>query len=155
MTIRGGHIAHTGLHGVDFEVNDDASARSVKGVVAGVDIRHTGDLPAAREHCTCYAVAAEGYSTATKPSIRVEGLTGDVLRMTIRHTAQVVVRDNVSGARATARFPGSDSVIFSGNTRIDPTVGRRSPPDGILPQVHPCGGPLRPGPASGVETTWG
>ncbi len=118
VTIRGGHIAHTGLHGVDFEVNDDASARSIQGVVDGVDIRHTGDLPAAREHCTCYAVAAEGYSTATKPSIRVEGLTGDVLRMTIRHTAQVVVRDNVSGARATARFPGSDSVIFSGNTRI-------------------------------------
>ena len=118
VTISGGHISHTGLHGVDFEVNDDASARSIQGVIDGVDIRHTGDLPGARAHCTCYAIAAGGYSTATKPSIRVQDLTGDVLRMTIRHTAQVIVRDNVSGARATARFPGSGSVIFSGNTRI-------------------------------------
>ncbi len=118
VTISGGHIDHTGLHGVDFEVNDDASAASIRGVVEGVDIRHHGDLPAASDHCTCYAVAAGGYSTATKPSIRVQDLTGDVLQMTIRDTAGVVVRDNVSDASTTADFPGSGSITFSGNVRI-------------------------------------
>ena len=93
-------------------------ARSIRGVVDGTDIRDHGDLPAASAYCTCYAVAAGGYSAATKPSIRVQNLTGDVLRMTIRDTASVIVRDNVSDTSTTADFPGSGSVTFSGNVRI-------------------------------------
>jgi hypothetical protein len=38
--------------------------------------------------------------------------------MTIKDTATVIVRNNVSDARVIARFPGSTSVTFSGNTRI-------------------------------------
>ena len=72
VTIRGGHIAYTGLFGVDFEPNNDVGAMSIRGVVDGVDIRHYADLPAAKGSCTCYAVAAGGYSTATKPSMTVE-----------------------------------------------------------------------------------
>jgi hypothetical protein len=116
VTIHGGHIAYTGLHGVDFEVNDAIGAASIRGIVEGVDIRHHGDLPGIES--TSYAVAAGGYSTATKPSIRVQDLTGDVLRITIRNTAEVIVRDNVSDKRTTADFPGSDSVKFAKNTRI-------------------------------------
>ncbi len=118
VTIRGGHIAYTGLHSIDFEVNDDTGAASIRGIVDGVDIRHHGDLRGAQAYCTCYAVAAAGYSTATKPSIVVENLTGDRLRMTIRHTAHVTVRKNVSRVRTVANFPGSQSVSFTSNTRI-------------------------------------
>ena len=116
VTIRGGHIANTGLHGVDFEVNDAAGAASIRGVVDGVDIRLHGDIPDIE--LTSYAIAAGGYSTTTKPSMLVENVTGDRLRMTIRNTASVTVRNNVSDKRTTADFPGSDSVTFRGNTRI-------------------------------------
>ena len=118
VTIRGGHIAHTGLHAIDFEVNDATGAGSIRGVVDGVDIRSHGDLSAAVAWCTCYAVAAGGASSATKPSITVQNLTGDDLRMTIHDTATVIVRDNVSDTSTFADFPGSSSVTFSGNTRI-------------------------------------
>ena len=118
VTIRGGHIAHTGLHAIDFEVNNATGAGSIRGIVDGVDIRSQGDLPAAHAYCTCYAVAAEGASSATKPSITVQNLTGDVLQMSIKDTAVVIVRDNVSDTSTTAAFPGSGSVTFSGNTRI-------------------------------------
>jgi hypothetical protein len=118
VTIRGGHIAHTGLMSIDFEVNDATGAGSIRGVVDGTDIRSHGDLPATAAYCTCWAVAAEGASSATKPSISVQNLTGDDLRMTIKDTATVIVRDNVSDTSVIARFPGSGSVTFSGNVRI-------------------------------------
>ena len=118
VTIRGGHIAHTGLMSIDFEVNDATGAGSIRGIVDGVDIRSQGDLPAAHAYCTCYAVAAEGASSATKPSITVQNLTGDNLQMSIKNTAHVIVRHNVSRRSTTARFPGVGSVTFSRNTRI-------------------------------------
>ena len=118
VTIRGGRIAHTGLMSIDFEVNDATGAGSIRGVVDGVDIRRHGDLPAARSWCTCWAVAAEGATSATKPSITVQNLTGDDLRMTIKDTGRATVRHNVSDTRTIARFPGSDSITFSGNSRI-------------------------------------
>ena len=118
VTIRGGHIARTGLHAIDFEVNDATGARSIQGVVDSVHIRRHGDLSAARRYCTCYAVAAGGYSSVTKPSILVEDLTGDHLRIVIHHTARVVVRNNVSRVNTTARILDLGSVTFSGNTRI-------------------------------------
>ena len=116
VTIRGGHVSQTGLHGINFEVNDDTGARSIVGVVDGIDIRRVGDLPAV--NLTAYAVAAGGASDATKPSMRVQNLTGDVLRMTIRDTASVVVTGNVSGSSTTANFPGCGSVTFTGNVGI-------------------------------------
>ena len=114
VTIRGGHIAYTGLHGVDFEANNDTGAGSIVGVVDGVDIRHPGDLGI----YTGYAVAAVGYSSATKPSMLVQNLTGDKLRMIIYDTASVIVRNNVSDTTTTAEFSGCGTVSFSGNTRI-------------------------------------
>ena len=118
MTIRGGHIAHTGLMSIDFEANDATGAGSIRGLVDGVDIRSHGDLSAAASWCTCWAVAAEGYAGTSKTSITVQNLTGDDLRMTIKDTATAIVRDNVSDTSVIARFPGSGSVTFSGNTRI-------------------------------------
>jgi hypothetical protein len=115
VTISGGHIAWVGLHGIDFEVNDALGAASAVGVVDAVDIRHYGDLPV---ETSSYAVAAGGYSNATKPSMVITNLTGDVLRMTIRNTASVTVTGNVSTTITTADFPGSGSVTFSSNTRI-------------------------------------
>jgi hypothetical protein len=107
------------MHSVNFEVNDDTGAASIHGIIKAVDIRHHGDLRGAQPYCTCYAVAAGGYSTATKPSIRVEGLTGDRLNMSIRHTRTVTVRNNVSRNRTSANFPGSNAISFTGNIRID------------------------------------
>ncbi len=118
VTIKGGHIARSGMHSVDFEVNDATGAASIRGVVDAIDIRRPGDLPAASEYCTCFAIAAAGYSSDTKPSIRVENVTGDILRMSIRNTASVIVRNNVSDTNTTADFPGSGSITFSGNVRI-------------------------------------
>ena len=138
VTIRGGHISQTGLHGINFEVNDSTGAGSIVGIVDGVDIRRQADLPAAG--ITSYAVAAAGYSNATKPSLLIQNLTGDVLRMTIRDTAAVVVTGNVSSTSTTANFPGSGSVTFTGNTNITKVpielVDRRagdSRPDRWLP----------------------
>jgi hypothetical protein len=116
VTIRGGSIAYTGLHGIDFEPNNDVGATSIRGIVDGVDIRSYGDIPGIES--SSYAVAAGGYSDATKPSMLIQNLTGDVLRMTIRNTASVTVQYNVSDAETTADFPGSDSVTFADNVRI-------------------------------------
>ena len=103
---------------IDFEANDATGAGSIQGVVDGVDVRTHGDLPAARAWCTCYAVAAGGASSATKPSITVQNLTGDNLRMTIKDTANAIVRDNVSDIGTFADFPGSSAVTFIGNILI-------------------------------------
>ena len=115
VTIRGGHIAQTGLHAIDFEVNDDTAANSIAGIVDRVDIRRHGELYTGG---SSYAVAAGGYSTATKKSMLVTNLTGDLLRMTIRNTAVVSVTSNVSDTSTTASFPGSSSVTFTLNMRI-------------------------------------
>jgi hypothetical protein len=115
VTIRGGHIAYTGLFGIDFEVNDATGAASIRGVVDGTDIRNYGELLV---EASTYAVAAGGYSTATKPSILVQNLTGDKLRMTIRNTASVTVQNNVSDTSTTADFPGCGSVTFTDNVLI-------------------------------------
>ncbi len=115
VTILGGHIAHTGLFGIDFEPNNDEGATSIRGVVDGVDIRNYGELPTG---LYSYALAAAGYSTATKPSMLVQNVTGDILRMTIRNTASVTVRNNVSDTATVADFPGSSSITFTDNVRI-------------------------------------
>jgi hypothetical protein len=117
VTIRGGHIAHTGLFGIDFEVNDAAGAASIRGVVDRVDIRRHGEFAAAIG-TSSYAVAAGGYSTATKPSMLIQNLTGDTLRMTIRYTASVTIQNNVSDTSTTVDLPGCGTVVFSGNVRI-------------------------------------
>jgi hypothetical protein len=116
VTIRGGHIFRVGLHAIDYEVNNSTGAASIIGVVDGVDIRRFGDLPGTGS--AGYAVAAGGYSSATKPSMLVQNLTGDFLRMTIRNTANVIVRNNVSDSSTTADFPGSSSITFTNNIRI-------------------------------------
>ncbi len=117
VKIRGGHIAHTGLFGIDFEANDATGAASIRGVVDGVDIRSHGDLEIDGQGSS-YAVAAGGYSAATKPSMVVQNVTGDDLRMTIRNTASVTVQDNVSDTSTIADFPGCGTVVFTGNVRI-------------------------------------
>ena len=116
VSIIGGHIYNSGLHGVDFEPNNDQGAQSIVGVVDGVDIRTFQDLDVAG--LTGYAVAAAGVNTATRPSILIQNLTGDVLRMLIPDTAVLTVRNNVSDLEAIADFPGSDTVIFTDNVRI-------------------------------------
>lgn len=116
VSIVGGHIYESGLHGVDFEPNNDEGAQSIVGVVDGVDIRRFSDLDVAG--LTGYAVAAYGFSQAPKPSIIVQNVTGDVLRMLIPDTTVVTVRNNVSDAEAVADFEGSTTVIFTDNIRI-------------------------------------
>jgi hypothetical protein len=116
VSILGGHVYNSGLHGIDFQVNNDKGAASVKGVVDGVDIRRVQDLPAVG--FDGYAIAAGGYSSATKQSMIVRNVTGDLLNMTIRDTAEVTVTGNVSDVQAVADFPGSDLVTFSDNVRI-------------------------------------
>ena len=118
VTIRNGHIAYTGLFGIDFEVNDEVGAASIRGVVDGVDIRHHGDL-VIEGQSESYAVAAGGYSDATKPSMLIQNVSGDDLRMTIRNTASVTVRNNVSDTSTSADFPGCGTVTFTGNVGID------------------------------------
>ena len=77
VTIRGGHISQTGLHGIDFEVNNDAAANSVIGVVDGLTFV---------EWVTCRPLTVRlrrrgrWVLNATKPSMLVQNLTGDVLR---------------------------------------------------------------------------
>jgi len=116
VSIFGGHINHVGLHGVDFEPNYDEGARSIIGVVDGVDIRHVQDLDVAG--LTGFAVAAGGQISAPRPSITVERVTGDTLRMLLPYTAVVIVRDNVSDVEAKVDFDGSVSVTFTNNVRL-------------------------------------
>ena len=119
VTIIGGRIDRTGLFGIDFEPNDDVGANSIDGLVSGVDIRRVTDLAATASHASGpYAIAAGGYSDASKLSMRVANVTGDRLRMTVRNTTSVVVCDNVSDSETTADLPGSTSVVFVGNVRI-------------------------------------
>ncbi|MFN8619373.1 MAG: hypothetical protein U0869_01340 [Chloroflexota bacterium] len=115
VTITGGRIDRVGLHGVDFEVNNDTGASSIRGIVDGTDIRRYGDLPV---ESSTYAVAGLGFSTATKPSMVIQNLTGDHLGIIVGWTASVIVRNNVSDTLATARFPECDTVTFVANTRI-------------------------------------
>jgi hypothetical protein len=115
VTIRGGSIRHVGIIGIDFEVNDDTGARSIDAVVDDVDIRDHGEFPG---YSTDYAIAAAGYSRATKRSIEIRNVTGNKLTMTIQDTARVVIRHNVSDRRVRISTPRSSSVTFSGNTRI-------------------------------------
>ena len=115
VTVTGGHIDHVGIVGIDFEVNDVTGAHSVVGVVDGVDIRHHGEFPG---HSSDYAIAAAGYTRATKQSIKIQNVTGDKLTMTIWDTATVLVRNNHSSIKSRATFPGSDTVSFARNKRI-------------------------------------
>ncbi len=119
VTVIGGRIAQTGLFGIDFEPDDAVGALSIDGAVTSVDIRRAADLPSAGSHASApYAIAAGGYSSANKRSIRVEGVTGDVLRMTFRDTSKVVVCSNVSDQPTSADFSGSEDIAFGGNIRI-------------------------------------
>jgi hypothetical protein len=119
VTVTGGSIRQTGLFGIDFEPNDEVGAKSLDGLVDGVDIREVTDLPAAASHASGpYAIAAGGYSSAAKPSIQVVNTTGDRMRMTIRDTAIVVICNNHSDQTTTVDVPGSPEVIFSGNVGI-------------------------------------
>ncbi len=129
VTIRGGHVALVGLHGIDFEPDNVQAGASIRGVVQGVDIRAIGQLDIGY---TSYAIAVggnyHGAPTPTKISMRVEGVTGDCLRMTIRNTAKVVVRDNISEVPTGASLSGSLLISFAGNVRIV----------GTLEPVEPC-----------------
>lgn len=116
VSILGGSIQDSGLHGVDFEPNNDEGAESIIGLVRGVDIRRAEGLDVFGLHG--YAVAAAGYSTRTKPSLVIENLTGDQLDIAIYNTASVVVRGNVSDTATTAGFWDSGAVIFEDNVRI-------------------------------------
>jgi hypothetical protein len=116
VTIVGGTIHDSGLHGVDFEPNNDDGARSIVGVVRGVDIRRAEGLYVFG--LTGYAIAAAGYSTEPKQSLLIEGLTGDELDMSIYHTTSVVIRDNEYDTQATAGIWESGEVTFTGNVRI-------------------------------------
>jgi hypothetical protein len=115
VTISGGHSAHSGLHGIDFECNDVTGCQSVRGIVSGTDIRTFGELGI---ESSTYAVAAGGYSTATKPYVRVDRITGDRLRVTLRNSADCRLTNSVSDVATTADFPGCAAVTFSGNSRI-------------------------------------
>ena len=132
MTIRGGHIAYTGLFGIDFEANDDTEAHSIRGIVDGVDIRHHGDLPSGYVH-----LRGRGRRPLHrhKPSMLVQNLTGDRLNMTISNTTSVTVRNNVSDTAVTADLPGCGSVTFTGNVPDHQGVAR-SPP-AALPMAEP------------------
>ena len=119
VTVVGGRIARAGLFGIDFEPNNDVGANSIDGVIRGVDIRQVTDLPATASHASApYAIAAAGYSTATKRGLRIEQVTGEDLRMTVRDTEVVVICSNVSDTATTADFPGVGSLVFSGNVGI-------------------------------------
>jgi hypothetical protein len=151
VTVRGGHISHVGLHGVDFEPSLTAGATSIRGVVDGIDIRHHGDLVTG--HST-YAVAAGGHvlhvgQQPSKRSILIENVTGDCLRMTIRNTIVATVRNNISDVRTSANFQDSGLIAFNGNVRISGTlrdvVPCEYPPSG--PGPRPTDGPKDvPGP---------
>ncbi len=116
VTVIGGRIHDSGLHGVDFEPNNDEGAGSIVGVVRGVDIRRAGGLDV--HGLRGYAIAGAGFSTATKPSLVIEDLTGDELDIALYDTASVVVRRNVSDLETTARFFDCGAVDFANNTRI-------------------------------------
>ncbi len=124
VTIRGGHVAEVGLHGIDFEPASMQAGASIRGVVQGVDIRRHSQLDIGP---TGYAVAAGGTVRRVprqpiKISMVVEDVTGDCLRMTIRNTAMVIVRDNISDVATGASFPGSRLISFTGNVRIKGTL---------------------------------
>ena len=117
VTIRGGHIAYVGLHGIDFEPNDAIEAASIRGVVDGVDIRRYGDLPAVGY--PGYAISAGwGYLSTTKPSLLIQNNTGAVLSIVVMNTGTVRVLNNTSDAAAIAEIITSTNVTFSGNVRI-------------------------------------
>ena len=117
VTIVGGTIQDSGLHGIDFEPNNDEGAMSIVGVVRGVDIRRSEGLDVFGLHG--YAVAAAGYSTAPKPSLVIEDLTGDQLDMRIHNTASLVIRGNVSDTQTDGRTSSiRGQVDFRDNVRI-------------------------------------
>lgn len=117
VTIRGGHIDRSGLDNIDFEPNDDLGAMSILGIVSDIRLTRWGNLPGAAQHGP-YAIAAGGYSTATKKRIDIQRVTGDNMRMTIRNTAIVIVQDNTSDVATIADFPGVGSLTFTNNIRI-------------------------------------
>jgi hypothetical protein len=117
VSIYGGHIHDSGLHGVDFEPNNDQGAESIIGIVDGVDLRRFGDLDVVG--LTGYAVATASAATSAKrPSILVQNVTGDELRMAIWDTAAATITNNVSDSHAVAEFPGTDTVTFADNVNI-------------------------------------
>ena len=125
VTIQGGRIDHVGLHGVNFEPSIAVEARSIRGVVDGIDIRHHGELPTGR---TDFAVAAAGHPIGTgsivKPFVHIVRVTGDSVRITVRDTSRVVICQNVSDMWTTADFAGSDMITYGDNRRI---LGSREP----------------------------
>lgn len=145
VTIHGGHVNQVGLHGIDFEPNNVQAGASIRGAIQGTDIRNFGQLEVG---FTSYAVAAggnyHGAKTPTKIAIAVENITGDCLRMTIRNTAIVAVRNNVSDVATGASMLGSHLISFGGNVRITGTMEAVEPcalrQDGDVPSPNP-GGP--------------
>ncbi|MEW6223309.1 MAG: hypothetical protein AB1627_01640, partial [Chloroflexota bacterium] len=116
VTIRGGHIAYVGLHGIDFEPNDATEAGSIRGIVDGVDIRRYGDRPVGYMG---YAISAGwGHLSTMKPSLLIQNNTGDRLSIVVMNTTSVRILDNTSDASAIAEIIDSGSVSFSGNVRI-------------------------------------
>ena len=102
---------------MDFEVNNDEGAASIMGVVDGVDIRRVQDLPALG--FDGYAIAAGGYSSATKQSMMVqERHRRPAEHDHPRHRRSHGDWNNVSDVPAVADFPGCENVTFSDNIRI-------------------------------------
>lgn len=116
VSIYGGKVTHTGLHGIDFESNDTAGSQSIKGIVSGVDFRNIGELSIPNEDH--YAIAAGGDSTGKKQSMLIQNNTGSLLNMTIRNTLDVRVKNNSSDTQTQADFPGSTVNEFTNNVRI-------------------------------------
>lgn len=110
-----GHIAYCGLDCIDFEPNDDVGAQSIDGLVSGTRLDHWGNLPLAAAHGP-YAIAAGGYSTASKKKLVITGVTGDQLKMTLRDLPNVSVTGCTSDAAATVGFVRCGTVTFTGNS---------------------------------------
>jgi hypothetical protein len=116
VTIRGGHIANVGLHGIDFEPNDAKEAGSIRALVDGVDIRRYGDRPVGY---TGYAISAGwGYLGTMKPSVVLQNNTGDRLSIVVMNTSVVKILNNTSDASAIAEIIDSSNITYSGNVRI-------------------------------------
>jgi hypothetical protein len=118
VTIRGGHVAYIGLHGIDVEPNDAVEAASSRVVVYGVSLRHIGTFRAYTGY-PGYAISAGwGYLGKMKPSILIQGNTGDRLSIVVMKTSSVKVLNNRSDLSAIAEVISSTSVSFSGNIGI-------------------------------------
>ncbi len=116
VTIRGGRIAHVGLHGIDIEPNDAVEAASARVIIDGTDIRGASEIDAAGYG---YAISAGwGHLATMKPSLVIQNTTGDQLGIVVMNTTTVKILNNTSDVSAISEIIDSTNVTFSGNVRI-------------------------------------